>query len=81
MSSCEKCWADASRVAYLAMSSTADEYQRLMTKRKDNPCTPEAQAGECAGECPSCGRKTIHQHTKEPMCGCSAAVCNAKEGK
>lgn len=46
MSSCEKCWGDA----YLAMltrgGTQADHYHRLIEERRDNPCTPEEQAGE-----------------------------------
>lgn len=68
MSSCEKCWADAHRGPEY---SVAEEYQRLMEERKDTPCTPEQQAGPDAGECPLCRRTTMHQHTGEPMCGCT----------
>jgi hypothetical protein len=67
VSSCEKCWRDAHRSSDL---DVADEYRRLMEERHSNPCTPEEQAGLDATECPCCGRKTIHQHTQEPMCGC-----------
>ncbi len=68
MSACEKCWKDAHLYAGL---SVTDEYQRLINERKDNPCTPEEQAGDDAKECPSCKRMTVHQHTDEPMCGCA----------
>ena len=68
MSACEKCWSDAHRGPYF---SVAEEYSRLMEERKEHPCTPEQQAGPDAGECPTCHRMTIHQYTKEPMCGCS----------
>ena len=64
---CEKCWQDAQT------SATADVYTRyceLIAEREDNPCTPEQQAGQGAETCPSCKRKTLHQYTGEPMCGC-----------
>jgi hypothetical protein len=59
MSSCERCWKDAGGDPFV--------YTDLLKERK---CTPEEQAGEYAGECPWCDRKTLHQHTGEPMCGC-----------
>jgi len=64
MSACEKCWHDAHRGPQF---SVAEEYARLISERP--PCTPEEQAGPDAGTC-RCGRKTLHQHTGEPMCGC-----------
>ena len=67
MSTCEKCWRDAHRGEQY---SVAEEYARLIRERGDTPCTPEEQAGPEAGTCPGCGRKTLHQHTGEPMCGC-----------
>lgn len=57
-------------MAFLAMSSTAMEYERLIEKRHQTPCTPEEQAGPDASKCKACGRMTLHQHTGEPMCGC-----------
>jgi len=64
MSSCEKCWAD---------SGGGAEYSALLKEREAAGlyCTPEEQAGPDAGECPACKRKTLHQHTGEPMCGCA----------
>ena len=67
MSGCEKCWAEASFKARLLGGSVADTYRDLLDIRN---CTPEEQAGEDAGECPACHRKTVHQHSREPMCGC-----------
>ena len=61
MSSCEKCWSD---------SRYGNDYFRVLDSRKEHPCTPEEQAGPDAGRCPTCGKMTLHQHTKEPMCGC-----------
>lgn len=68
MSACEKCWRDAHRGEHF---SVADEYARLIRERRNNPCTPEEQAGPDASECPRCHRMTLHQHTREPMCGCA----------
>lgn len=56
MASCEKCWSDA--------QGNADAYQQLIEDRKDNPCTPEEQAGEEATECSKCERMTMHQYVK-----------------
>jgi hypothetical protein len=66
MSACEKCWVDAHRNP---ARDVAVEYERLIRERP--PCTPEEQAGPEAGTCPDCHRKTLHQYTGEPMCGCS----------
>lgn len=62
MSMCEKCWSDA---------GSHSGYMRLLKEREANPCTPEQQAGANAGECPTCKRMTLHQHTGEPTCGCA----------
>lgn len=66
MSSCEKCRRDANRYS----GDVIDEYRRLLEERHSSPCTPEERAGPGATECPRCDRKTIHQYTQEPMCGC-----------
>ena len=66
MASCEKCWGDAyRRYRCDPFRSQAEHYSELISERKDNPCTPEQQAGEDAGECPKCNRKTIHQIIKQ----------------
>lgn len=59
MSACEKCWTDA--------GGSSDAYRKLLAERL---CTPEEQAGPNAERCPVCLRKTLHQHTGQPMCGC-----------
>jgi hypothetical protein len=64
MSSCEKCWVDAGMVGI--------PYHDLVQMRVASPCTAEQQAGPDAGECPRCKRKTLHQMTAEPMCGCAS---------
>ena len=56
MSTCEKCWRDAHAGGPYA--DVAENYARLLEKRKDKPCTPEQQAGENAGWCPKCDRKS-----------------------
>lgn len=71
MSACEKCWSDAH-----TSDDVAARYNELIEERKANPCTPEQQAGPHAAPCPICGRRTLHQYTNEPMCG-----CRASEGK
>jgi hypothetical protein len=67
MSSCEKCWIDAQLLGM--------QYSKFVNSRP--PCTPEQQAGPDAGECPVCHRKTLHQHTREPMCGCGAPTLSS----
>ena len=64
MSSCEKCWSD---------SRAMENYQEVLESSKLHPCTPEEQAGQSAESCPVCKRKTLHQYTREPMCGCKFA--------
>lgn len=72
MSTCEKCWADA---------ATGADYYRLLNERAFNPCTPEEQAGPGAGQCPACTRRTLHQHTGEPMCKCSLPKPNSSQSE
>jgi hypothetical protein len=76
MSTCEKCWVDACRNVNLNdVLDISDEYHRLLKERKDNPCTPEEQAGPEAKECPACSKKTCHQYTGECMC-CGFQLAN-----
>ena len=64
MSACEKCWSDA--------IGTNTPYDLILSRRHGRAaCTPEEQAGPGAMECPVCKRWTLHQHTGQPMCGCS----------
>ena len=47
VTACEKCWSDACRRA--AMDSRKDvaaHYHDLLDERKDEPCSPEQQAGQ-----------------------------------
>jgi hypothetical protein len=65
MASCEKCWHDA--------GGNPDRYAELVNQRK---CTPEEQAGEDAGACYVCGRRTMHQHCHvcmNPSCSSNAS--------
>lgn len=64
MSACERCWRDAHRGPQF---SVAEEYERLLDERGPDGCTPEEQAGPDATECAKCGRRTLHQHTRECM--------------
>jgi hypothetical protein len=43
---CEKCWSDAYLKAKSTGRSQAECYLELLEERKDNPCTPEEQAGQ-----------------------------------
>jgi len=45
MGVCEKCWADAYMLSRKNGKSQGDNYFQLLEERKDNPCTPEQQAG------------------------------------
>jgi hypothetical protein len=42
---CEKCWGDAYRRSRCTGRSQSESYQELLLERKDNPCTPQQQAG------------------------------------
>lgn len=68
MVTCEKCWREAYSGGSYA--DVAANYSRLIKKRKNNPCTPEEQAGEDATKCPKCERMTLHQHVGVCMSGC-----------
>ena len=63
MSSCEKCWRDA--------GGDPARYHQLLDERKDNPCSPEDQAGGFDADwCPLCKRKTLHLYTQKcTVCG------------
>ena len=77
MSTCEKCWSDAHRRALGAYSSVTDAYHDLLKERKNNPCTPEQQAGDDARVCSRCHRRAVHQYTGE----CMACGGNGSEGR
>ena len=73
MPSCEKCWNDAHSRMRATGKDQAECYRELLEERKDNPCTPEEQAGEGATECPKCKRMTVHQYAHVCMiCGLEA---------
>ena len=46
MAACEKCWGDAYLYSYGTSQTQSEAYQELLEERKDNPCTPEEQAGQ-----------------------------------
>lgn len=70
MSACEKCWSDADILAALRGMSKSEVYLILLEERRDNPYSPEQQAGEQAMTCSKCGRRAVHQWTGECMaCG------------
>lgn len=75
MASCEKCWGDAYMRTHTDPSKTqAEHYSNLIEERKNNPCTPEEQAGVDADFCTKCNKMTIHQYTKQCMnCGHKAS--------
>jgi len=65
MPGCEKCWGDAyMRMRCDSSKSQAEYYRDLLNERKDNPCTPEEQAGLDAKKCPNCGRMAKPRNTK-----------------
>jgi hypothetical protein len=43
---CEKCWSDAYFRSRWSGKSQGDCYFELLKERKDNPCTPQEQAGD-----------------------------------
>ena len=57
MSACEKCWSDAYLLAWGTGKSQADCYFELLEERKDNPCTPEQQAGDFWDDEKQCDRR------------------------
>lgn len=46
MAACEKCWGDAFSISYGTSQTQSEAYQELLEERKENPCTPEEQAGQ-----------------------------------
>ena len=54
MPSCERCWQMA--------NGDPEKYNQFLGV---NECTKEEQAGgQDAGDCPSCGRKTVHLYAR-----------------
>lgn len=73
MSSCEKCW-----------GNSYDPYtghERYGVMVLTHTCSAEEQAGPDASRCPHCRLLTIHQHTKQPMCGCYQASDSSDAAK
>lgn len=46
MAVCEKCWGDAYLRSRINGKPQYENYKDLLEERKDNPCTPEQQAGK-----------------------------------
>ena len=65
MSSCEKCWANATRRSLYAEESASEIYRELISGKE--MCSAEEMAGLHATVCPDCDRRTLHQHTDECM--------------
>ena len=60
MSSCEKCWNDASLRAREGLyPSQAEAYQVILKERKNNPCSPKEQAGQWWDEEKQYDRRTL----------------------
>lgn len=74
MSTCEKCWVDS-----YDPYTGHERYFELSRERTaaGRQCTPEEQAGPGAEQCPACQRMSLHQYTREPMCGCPRATRQA----
>jgi len=78
MPACEKCWRDAhSHWHGNSPFPVSERYRELIMERESHPCTPEEQAGEEAGLCRACGRKTLHQWVRDwcmnPHCASHAS--------
>ena len=46
MSACEKCWGDAYLMSLKTGNAQHECYNDLLHMRRNNPCTPEQQAGQ-----------------------------------
>lgn len=71
MPACERCWRDA--------YGDPERYRELLELRKDDPCSPEAQAGPDAKKCPKCDRWAIHQYAGVCM-ACDYSTARALAG-
>jgi hypothetical protein len=59
MAACEKCWADAYMRSIGSGKSQSDCYYELLEERKNNPCTPQEQAGDYWDEEKQCDRREV----------------------
>lgn len=66
MSSCEKCWLDASRIAAQTDVTTTEAYGVIIHERKDNPCSPQEQAGQWWDEGTQSDRRNTLDLAVEP---------------
>ena len=70
MTTCEKCWGDAYRREMANTSKDqAQHYSDLLEERKDNPCTPEQQAGQWWDENHQCDTRKTPDHDTSLMQG------------
>jgi hypothetical protein len=60
MSACEKCWGDA-YVRFMSnpFKDQVEHYHDLLEERKDNPCSPEEQAGQWWDEKKQCDKRLL----------------------
>lgn len=61
MSACEKCWQDAYLKSRLGFRSQSECYHKLLEERKDNPCTPQEQAGQWWDEEKQCDSRKLKE--------------------
>jgi hypothetical protein len=59
MAGCEKCWGDAFRESHFTGKDQYECYKKLLEERKDNPCTPQEQAGDYWDEEKQCDRRDL----------------------
>lgn len=59
MPGCEKCWAEAGRIAYVTQGDKVEIYHRLLDQRAERPCyldCPEGHPDHYSYDgCPACG--------------------------
>jgi len=60
MAACEKCWGDAYKRMITTGLDQAECYKQILFERREEPCSPEEQAGEGATKCPKCKKYTMH---------------------
>ena len=64
MPCCEKCWGDAYLRSLSVGKDQADCYKDLLRKRKDNPCSPQEQAGQFWDDEKGCDRRSLLEKMK-----------------
>jgi len=56
---CEKCWSEAYRKSLYNGKSQSDCYLDILEERKDNPCSPQEQAGGWWDEEKQCDKRDL----------------------